>query len=80
MSKDFFDDYRKGYFDSEEVEIPRKPGYGSADDLRADLEPLRGKKYQLDCGHHVTLGYFLGNNIIIHNGKVMKIICTDCGY
>ncbi len=41
---------------------------------------LCGMKFRLDCGHHVTFGHVLGNNIIIYNGTTMKIICTNCGY
>ncbi len=60
--------------------VDEKPKYAEPDELRAVLEQLRGRKFMLDCGHKVTFGYFLGNNVIIHNGKEFKIICTDCGY
>ena len=41
---------------------------------------IRGGKYRLDCGHHVTLNHNLGNNIAIINGKDLQIICTLCLY
>ena len=39
-----------------------------------------GKKFRLDCGHHITFNHNLGNNITIYNGKELKIICSQCGY
>ena len=44
------------------------------------LTTLAGRKFRLDCGHHVTVGFHLGNNITIYNGKTLKIICSQCGY
>jgi hypothetical protein len=45
------------------------------------LKAIIGKgKYRLDCGHKVTLGHNLGNDIAIINGKELKIICTLCLY
>jgi hypothetical protein len=41
---------------------------------------LAGKKFRLHCGHHVTFGEILGNDVTIRNGKQFKIICTQCGY
>lgn len=41
---------------------------------------VAGKKFRLDCGHHITFGHFLGNDITIYNGKKLKIICSQCGY
>ena len=41
---------------------------------------LAGKKFRLQCGHHVTFGEILGNDVIIRNGKKFKITCTLCGY
>jgi len=41
---------------------------------------LAGKKFRLHCGHHVTFGQILGNDVTIRNGKKFKIICTQCGY
>ena len=44
------------------------------------FKTVRGAKFRLDCGHHITFGHFLGNNITIYNGKELKIICSQCGY
>jgi hypothetical protein len=41
---------------------------------------LEGKKFRLDCGHHITFGHLLGNDITIYNGKKLKIICSQCGH
>jgi len=42
---------------------------------------LNGMKFRLDCGHHVTFGHYLGNDITIYNGsKEFKIICSQCGH
>ena len=41
---------------------------------------LAGKKFRLHCGHHVTFGQYLGNDVTIRNGKKFKIICSQCGY
>ena len=41
---------------------------------------LDGKKFRLECGHHVTFGHNLGNDITIYNGRKFKIICSQCGY
>ena len=57
-----------------------KEKYEPTDALREIFTTMRGKKFRLDCGHHVTMGHNLGNNIIIYNNKDPKIICTCCGY
>ena len=41
---------------------------------------VAGKKFKLDCGHHITFGHNLGNDITIYNGKELKIVCSQCGY
>jgi hypothetical protein len=56
-----------------------KAAYQPVDSLKQILQAQKGKKFCLDCGHHVTLGHFLGNNIIILNGKNLRLICTLCG-
>ena len=48
--------------------------------LQVILAPYLRQRLRLDCGHHVTLGYNIGNNVIILNGKVLRVICTECGY
>ena len=41
---------------------------------------LAGKKFKLSCMHYVTFGEVFGNDVIIRNGKNLKIICAQCGY
>lgn len=55
-----------------------KQKYQNSDDLRKIIQELKGTKFKLDCGHHVTFGHFLGNDIMILNGKKPNIICSDC--
>jgi hypothetical protein len=58
-----------------------KAQYDVTDALRDILkQALDGKKYRLDCGHYVSFGFFLGNDITIYNGKKYKIVCSQCGY
>ena len=54
--------------------------YEDAEILREILMELKGRKFRLDCGHHLTVAHFLGNNITIINGAKPKIICSECGY
>lgn len=54
--------------------------YEDAEILREILMELKGRKFRLDCGHFLTVGHFLGNNITIINGAKPKIICSECGY
>lgn len=56
-----------------------KKRYHQVEELRRLMETLKGMKFQLDCGHHVTFGYFLGNDLIIRNGKTLEIVCLECG-
>ncbi len=57
-----------------------KAEYQDADKLREIVQQLKGEKFRLDCGHHVTFGHFLGNDIVIRNGKHPDVICLTCGY
>jgi len=41
---------------------------------------VKGAKFRLDCGHHITFNHNLGNDITIYNGKELKIVCSQCGY
>ncbi len=42
---------------------------------------LKGKKFKVECGHYVTFGHNLGDNITIYNdNRKPKIICSQCGY
>jgi len=64
---------------SKPIKTKKINGYAEVDELKAIIHELRGRKFKLDCGHRVTLGYFLGNDIVIKNGKTCEIICMDCG-
>ena len=54
--------------------------YQDTEVLRRILHDLSGRKFRLDCGHHITFHHNLGNDITIYNGKELKIICSQCGY
>lgn len=57
-----------------------KEHYQDTEVLRKAIELLNGQKFRLDCGHHITFGHHLGNDITIYNGKEPVIICSQCGY
>ena len=57
-----------------------KAKYRETEELRRLFRQFNGKKFKLDCGHHVTFGYYLGNDIMILNGKNPEIICSQCSY
>ena len=57
-----------------------KDTYENTNALRKMLKQLKGRKFRLDCGHHVTFCHFLGNDITIRNGKQLEITCSQCGY
>ena len=58
-----------------------KSRYSEPEALRDILKRvLTGRKFRLDCGHYVSFGHFLGNDITILNGKEPKIICSLCGH
>ncbi len=58
----------------------QKQQYRPTDDLREILAILDKEKFKLDCGHHITFGEFLGNDLTVRNGKVLVITCGQCGY
>ena len=58
----------------------QKETYQDADELREIIKQLKGRKFKLDCGHHITFGHFLGNDITIRNGTNPRIICSTSGY
>jgi len=60
--------------------LEEKEKYEEVENLKEVIETLRGRKFKLDCGHHVTIGHPLGSNITIINGKRFKVICTLCCY
>ena len=41
---------------------------------------LYKKKFRLECGHYITFGEPLGNDLTIRNGKDFTVICSQCGY
>ena len=58
-----------------------KERYEGPELLRDILQrTLAGRKFKLDCGHHITWNTTLGNDITIYNGKKLKIVCSQCGY
>ena len=57
-----------------------KEKYEDVNNLKKELEKLRGRKFRLDCGHHTTIGHHMASNITIYNGKQFRIICTLCSY
>ena len=60
------------------VEIAK---YEEPEALKAILHrTLAGLKFKLDCGHHITFNAILGNDLIIKNGRSLRVICTQCGY
>ena len=58
----------------------QKQVYEDAEVLRQVIKNLGNRKFCLDCGHHVTFGYLLGNDVTIRNGKDPKITCLECCY
>lgn len=59
----------------------QKQRYQGPEVLREILyRELHGKKFALDCGHHITFGESLGNDLTVRNGKEFKVICAVCGY
>ena len=59
----------------------QKQRYEETDVLRNIIASLKGRKFRLDCGHHVTIGHNLGNDLTIYNdNNHPKIICSQCGY
>jgi len=58
----------------------QKETYQDVEELKKIIQSLNGKKFKLDCHHHVTFGYHLGNDITFRNGKNPEITCSLCGY
>jgi hypothetical protein len=58
----------------------QKAIYEDTEKLKEILTKLKGWKFRLVCGHHVTFGLFLGNDITIRNGRRPEIICSQCSY
>jgi len=59
----------------------QKRAYSEPEALKDILQrALSGLKFRLDCGHHITFNAALGNDLIIRNGKTLKIVCSECEY
>ncbi len=54
--------------------------YEDTEVLRQIIMELRGRKFRLDCGHHISFGYFLGSDLTVINGSKPQIICSVCGH
>ena len=51
----------------------QKRQYSEPESLKEILKwVLSGRKYRLDCGHHVSLFHNLGNDITILNGTTRR--------
>ncbi len=60
--------------------LSQKEKYADVEELIKFLNLLKGKKFKLECGHHVTFGFYLGNDVVIRNGKELEITCLQCNY
>ena len=59
----------------------QKQAYAEPEALRDILKRvLGGKKFRLQCGHHITFNSTLGNDLTVRNGKELTVICAQCGY
>jgi hypothetical protein len=51
----------------------QKRQYSEPESLKEILKRvLSGRKYRLDCGHHVSIFHNLGNDITILNGMTRR--------
>jgi len=57
----------------------QKEQYRETSELRHIIFQLKGMKFRLDCGHHVTFGHNLSNDITIRQDSG-RIVCSLCGY
>lgn len=58
---------------------PIKKVYLPVEKLQIELAKLNGMRFTLNCGHHITFGHNFGTDVIVHNAKIPRIICTECG-
>jgi len=58
----------------------QKRQYEETDALRRVLEGIKGRKFKLDCGHHVTFGHHVGSDITIFKGARFKNTCSLCSH
>ena len=59
---------------------PAKGVYEDPNILRVLINRFKYRKFILDCGHKVTFGYHLGNDVTVINGKDPGVICSLCGH
>ncbi len=57
----------------------QKDQYMPSAELKKFLVQLKGQKFKLDCGHHVTFGHHMANDITIRH-LTGQIVCSQCGY
>jgi len=63
------------------VNKEQKQRYQGPEVLKEILQrELYGKKFALHCGHHISFGEMLGNDLTVRNGKEFRVICAMCGY
>ena len=62
------------------MKLEEEKNYEEVKRLKEEIEKLRGRKFRLDCGHHVTVGHNFGNHIMIMNGKEFEIFSSLCCY
>lgn len=59
----------------------QKALYQDADVLKDILiKTLAGRKFRLECGHFISFGHYLGNDMTLYNGKTFTVICSQCGH
>jgi hypothetical protein len=58
----------------------QKKKYEDTERLREIIKTLKGRKFKLDCSHHITFCHHLGSDIMIYNDSEVKIICSLCSY
>ena len=58
----------------------KEAAYEDTKALKQVIMGLKDRKFRLECGHHVTFGYWIGNDITIYNEKEPTIICSLCGH
>ena len=59
----------------------QKQAYSEPEALKDILRrTIYGKKFRLECGHIISMGYYLGNDLVVRNGKELEVICLQCAY
>jgi len=69
------------YYEDNPMNKEQKRQYQGPEVLKEILyRELYGKKFVLQCGHHITFGATLGNDLTVRNGRKLRVICAECGY